>query len=191
MFDVPGTRFTLMGDWDASPEPAGRVVLRLHPDNGQVYDPTSPATTAMLQAMEQADLVGKSVLDFGTGSGILAVAAEKLGASEFRAIDHNPVALDVTDKNIKANPGSALRVLSPIDDGESYDVILANVGDGDLVATLIDRCDLLIASVPKARKRIGGKQGEKPVYAKSVQDVADARAMQVRDIDPDFSIVVG
>lgn len=189
MFDVPDTEFTLMGDWDASPEPADRVVLRLHPDNGQTFNFADASTIAMLQAMEQADLVGKSVLDFGTGSGILAVAAEKLGAMHIVVTDHNSVAMEAAFATQQANRTTAS--MTEYDPGDHYDVILANVGDGDLVATLINRCDLLIASVPKGRKRLASGRNVRPVYAKGAEDLAKVRPMTVTDFDDEWSVVVG
>ncbi len=194
MYDIEGTRFTLMGSWDGRPEPVDRVVLRVVPDNGATYALTNASTAAMLVAMERADLDGKSVLDFGTGSGILAVAATALGASRVLAIDHNPHALEAATATARSNVGPIS--LSLEDDGAPYDVILANIGDGDLVTTLIDRCDLLIASCPKARKLVSGGRGEKPVYTRTVKDIKQrlierGRSQEIIDFDPEWSVVVG
>ncbi len=194
MYDIEGTRFVLMGDWDDRPEPAGRVVLRLHPDNGATYDPTNPSTATVLAAMEQADLDGKTVLDFGTGDGILAIAAAALGASSVTAIDHNPHAIESAQATVDAN-GVDVTFLDA-DDGAHYDVILANVGDGDLVADLVKRCDLLIASCPKAHKRLSGGRGTKPVYTRTVKDIKQrlierGRSQRLMDFDEKWTVVVG
>ncbi len=198
MYDIEGTRFTLMGSWDGRPEPVDRVVLRVVPDNGATYALTNASTAAMLVAMERADLDGKSVLDFGTGSGVLALAARALGASDVTLLDHNPQALASAMGTLQVN-NAAWAVDTHIlidDDGQHYDVILANIGDGDLVTTLIDRCDLLIASCPKARKRVSGGRGEKPVYTRTVKDIKQrlidrGRSPQIVDLDPEWSVVVG
>ncbi|OQW93099.1 MAG: ribosomal protein L11 methyltransferase [Beggiatoa sp. IS2] len=65
---------------------------------------THPTTALCLQWLDQqADLSGKTFIDYGCGSGILAIAAAKLGAKTVWAIDHDPQALLATQENAKKN----------------------------------------------------------------------------------------
>ncbi len=89
------------------------------------------ATTHMiLSAMLEIDFKGKRVLDFGCGSGILAIAAEKLGASDIDAIDYDSWCVENTEENRMLNNCSRIKVwqedhLKNLN--EKYDVILANI----------------------------------------------------------------
>jgi release factor glutamine methyltransferase len=78
------------------------------------------------------DLRGKRVADVGTGSGILAIAAAKAGASEVVAIDINPYAVAATNENAKKNGVAGTvraiigHLLSPVPAGARFDLILTN-----------------------------------------------------------------
>ena len=78
------------------------VVVRLDP--GLAFGSGSHATTALcLEWLSSADLVAKRVLDVGSGSGILGIAALALGAQSVVAVDHDPQALLATFHNAAAN----------------------------------------------------------------------------------------
>src|SRR5207237_6522539 len=70
---------------------------------------------------------GERVLDYGCGSGILAIAAAKLGAAQVDAVDNDPIALDVTRDNARAND-IELRAFVPeaLPRGR-YDLVVANI----------------------------------------------------------------
>ncbi len=97
-----GRRFVVKPSWrEYSPE-EGDIVLELDP--GQAFGTGLHPTTQMcLFALEQHVGGGERVLDLGTGSGILAIAAIKLGARECLAIDVDPVAVQVARANVAAN----------------------------------------------------------------------------------------
>lgn len=90
---------------------------------------THPTTSLCLQYLSDADLVGKKVIDFGCGSGILAIAALKLGAKEAQAIDIDDQALIATQDNAGRNGinlnqlkiGKADSLESPVD------LLMANI----------------------------------------------------------------
>jgi ribosomal protein L11 methyltransferase len=96
------------------------------------------ATTRLcLAAMQQIDLRGRSVIDVGTGSGVLAIAARRLGASGVLAIDEDPDAIAAAEANARLNEES--RIALEIGDFRAskigqFDIVLANLTGGVLVA---------------------------------------------------------
>jgi ribosomal protein L11 methyltransferase len=86
-------------------------------------------THMMIQAMENLDLHGCTVLDFGTGTGVLAILAEKLGAGRVIAIDHDPWSIDNARENMVENQVSRVSVerMDTIPAEPRFDVILANI----------------------------------------------------------------
>jgi len=86
-------------------------------------------THMMIEQMRTIDFKGKKVFDFGTGSGILAILAEKLGASKVTAIDHDDWSMANAKDNFERNNCSRiiLKKANTITTVESYDIILANL----------------------------------------------------------------
>src|SRR5262249_26926271 len=90
--------------WNLEPPAADeeRVVVRLDP--GLAFGTgTHPTTALCLEWLDAADLAGKTVVDYGCGSGVLAIAALKLGAAAALAIDIDPQALVATRENAARN----------------------------------------------------------------------------------------
>ena len=86
-------------------------------------------TYLMLEQMIRTDLMGKRVLDFGTGTGILAILGEKLGAGEILAIEIDDLALENARENIAINNCRKIllqKSCSPESSG-SFDIVLANI----------------------------------------------------------------
>lgn len=86
-------------------------------------------TYMMMQAMREISFAGKTVIDFGTGTGILAILAEKMGATSIEAIDYDEWCIENGAENIEANSCSHI-VLEKADDIKSAkpaDIILANI----------------------------------------------------------------
>jgi ribosomal protein L11 methyltransferase len=111
------------------------VVVALDP--GLAFGTGHHATTALcLEWLDGLDLAGKTVLDFGCGSGILAIAALKLGAARAIAVDHDPQALTATHDNAQANGVlDRLEIFAPESFTDpSVDVVLANILAGPLIA---------------------------------------------------------
>ena len=86
-------------------------------------------TYLMVDQMSALDFKDKQVLDFGTGTGILAILAEKMGAAAITAIDNDAWSIENAKENIEMNKGNKINVLfaDAIPLQETYDIILANI----------------------------------------------------------------
>ncbi len=89
---------------------------------------THPSTALCLEWLDAAELNSLDVIDFGCGSGILAIAAVKLGAASVAAVDIDPQALIATDRNALRNGvGDRIVTGTPEASLEPADVMLANI----------------------------------------------------------------
>ena len=86
-------------------------------------------TWLMIQQMRQLDFKNKNVLDFGTGTGVLAILAEKMGAARVTAIDHDEWSIENAKDNIAVNQCDHihLRKGSSVDGTGLFDILLANI----------------------------------------------------------------
>jgi ribosomal protein L11 methyltransferase len=86
-------------------------------------------TYLMLQQMQDLNFTGKTVLDFGTGTGILAVMGKKLGAEKVVAIDNDEWSINNAAENFDANncPDIILQLKDNLNGLETFDIILANI----------------------------------------------------------------
>lgn len=122
-----GQRLWICPRGQTAPE-SDAVVIDLDP--GLAFGTGHHATTALcLEWLDRTPVHGKTLLDFGCGSGILAIAALKLGAARAVAIDHDPQALEATRENAAVNAvGQRLSVCRPEDlSDEANDLVLANI----------------------------------------------------------------
>lgn len=114
-------------------------------------------TRLMLQQMRDVVFTGKKVLDFGTGTGILAIMAAKLGAPYVWAIDNDEWSYENTMENIGANDCTCINVsLGTLDiaGDAGFDIILANINRhillqymGNMYKILNERGSLLISGL--------------------------------------------
>jgi ribosomal protein L11 methyltransferase len=114
---------------------ADAVVVALDP--GLAFGTGHHPTTALcLEWLDGTDLDGRTVLDYGCGSGILAIAALRLGAARAIAVDHDPQALEATRDNALANGvADRLAIYGPDEVPElKVDVMIANILAGPLIA---------------------------------------------------------
>jgi ribosomal protein L11 methyltransferase len=114
-----GERFFVVAPWRTDPTPPGRSRLELDPGM-QCGTGQHPCTQLCLEAMERVVRPGDSVLDVGSGSGILSIAAKLLGAGRVVACDIDPDAARVVPFFV----GSADAVCSG-----SFDVAVANISE--------------------------------------------------------------
>lgn len=136
--------------WDIPDMGAGssRLVIIIQPSMG--FGTGHHATTRLcLAALQDIDLRGRSALDVGTGSGILAIAAGVLGATSIVAIDDDPDAIQAARENLGLNPAATVTIhqadlrSAPL---SSHDVVTANL-TGALLIQMAGRLhDLTAAS---------------------------------------------
>lgn len=120
--------------WNIEP-PADQDIVVVRLDPGLAFGSgTHPTTALCLAWLDSLDLQGKSVMDFGCGSGILAIAALKLGAASAVGVDNDPQALIASADNAERNEvADRLTVYLPEDlIAEPADVFIANILAGPL-----------------------------------------------------------
>ena len=116
--------FWIVPTWHEPPAQATRVI-RLDP--GLAFGTgTHPTTRMCLRWIARNAVAGARVLDYGCGSGILAIAAALHGASDVDAVDIDPAAVESTVANARAN-NAALDAGLPDKAHGHYDVVLANI----------------------------------------------------------------
>ena len=110
------------------------IVVRLDP--GLAFGTGTHATTAMcLEWLDGVDLDGRTLLDYGCGSGVLAIAALKLGCSRAHAMDIDVQAVTATGQNAAQNDVEDRLTITTSADGidTEFDVVVANILTGPLI----------------------------------------------------------
>jgi ribosomal protein L11 methyltransferase len=174
----------IVPSWHEPPDPQA-LVVRLDP--GLAFGTGShPSTRLVLQTLEKTIKTGDRVLDYGCGSGILAIVAAKFGAGEVAAVDIDPQALATTIENARGN-GVSLRVALPgqLPEG-TYDMVLANILAGPLIA---------LEAQLAARTRTGGRILLSGILRSQAAEVAAAYArtfeVSVRAEEEGWALVEG
>ena len=142
-------------EWEKSFEPlliAGRVSIRAPFHDRQpadfelIIEPKMsfgtghhPTTALMIQQMLSMDMKNKNVVDFGSGTGVLAILAEKLGAASVLAIDNEEWAVENSKENLQRNDTERVRVefADSMDVcTEKFDIMLANINRNVIMKNL-------------------------------------------------------
>ncbi len=159
-----GRKLVIKPSWEEFHAAEGDVVLTVDP--GQAFGTGTHETTRMClrfieDVFERAPSSPRKVLDIGTGTGILGIAAARLGAERVIGIDTDPVAVEVAEKNAALNGVEAAfrsegTVLSSIE-GE-FDLVLGNL----IAEILVDLAGELVARcAPEGRLVLSGILTEK------------------------------
>ena len=170
-----GQRLWIVPSWHAAPEPDA-VNLLLDP--GLAFGTgTHPTTALCLEWLDSQNLDNCSVLDFGCGSGILAIAALLLGAPQAAGTDIDPQALEASRDNASRNGIDPARfpVYLPADlPQQPADVVVANILAGPLVS---------LAPQITALVKGGGRLALSGILAEQAEEVRAAYASTF-DLDP-------
>ena len=141
-----GQRLLVLPAWMNNPQPE-RIALRLDP--GMAFGTgTHPTTRLSLEAIERHLQSGSTVLDMGTGSGILAIAAAKLGAARVLGLDTDPLAVEAATANSVHNQMDSIITikqgsLEACHPETTFDLTVANI----LTKILLDLLDVGLANL--------------------------------------------
>lgn len=126
-----GERLVIVPAWEKYTPAEGELIVRMDP--GMAFGTGTHETTRLvIKLLETYTKEGCRMLDVGTGSGILAICASKLGAGECRAYDIDPMAVRVANENIKDSGLTNITcevsdLLRQVDKSKPYDLICANI----------------------------------------------------------------
>ncbi|OLO03861.1 MULTISPECIES: 50S ribosomal protein L11 methyltransferase [Salinicola] len=161
-----GKRLWIVPSWHEAPDPDA-VNLLLDP--GLAFGTgTHPTTALCLGWLDAQDLAQRQVLDYGCGSGILAIAALKLGADTAVGVDIDPQALQASRDNAERNQIDEASLIldypEKIGQGE-FEVVVANILAGPLIE---------MASTIAGRVRVGGQLALSGILSAQADSVLDA-----------------
>ncbi|NMM27061.1 MAG: 50S ribosomal protein L11 methyltransferase [Glaciimonas sp.] len=167
-----GKNIWVVPSWHTAPDPSG-LILELDPGLafGTGSHPTTRLCMEWLEAHAQQVSQGLSVLDYGCGSGILAMVAHKLGAASVIGVDIDPQAIESATANSARNnctidyhlPDAFGRLAH----GQTFDIVVANILSGPLA---------LMAPMLAARVAAGGALVLSGILAQQAKQVAAAYA---------------
>jgi ribosomal protein L11 methyltransferase len=139
---------TVAPPWDAPADRSGTIIIQPSMGFGTGHH---ASTRLCLQLLQAAPVSGASVLDAGTGSGVLAIAAWKLGARQVTAVDVDADAITSAGECAELNDAAGMIDFREMDlerepsvSGEPFDLILANLTGGMLVRMADRLCRLAI-----------------------------------------------
>lgn len=177
-----GKRFVIKPSWeDYQPEP-GDIVIEIDPGMafGTGYHPTTQICLLMLEKYMKPR---KTVVDFGTGSGILAIAAAKMKASLVIAFDVDPVAVQAARENVVRNDTQDVTEVHQTDSprfiGMEVDIVTANLiadiimKNAEAMANLLRTGGILIASGVIKERQLEVEQSLRNVGLEIVETPTD------------------
>ena len=160
-----GERIWVVPSWHAAPDPQA-LILELDP--GLAFGTGShPTTRLCMEWIEQSVTHGQSLLDYGCGSGILAILAKKCGANPVFGIDIDPQAVDSARENSARNQTDVTFGLPDACPAEEFDIVVANILSNPLK---------LMASMLASKVKSGGRLALSGVLARQADEVAAAYA---------------
>ncbi|MDR5834844.1 50S ribosomal protein L11 methyltransferase [Caballeronia sp. LZ034LL] len=160
-----GERIWVVPSWHDAPDPDA-LVLELDP--GLAFGTGShPTTRLCMEWLEQSVEPGQSLLDYGCGSGILAILAKKCGADPVIGIDIDPQAVESARHNSERNHAAVTYGLPDECPSGEFDIVVANILSNPLK---------LMASMLSSKVRPGGRIALSGVLARQADEVAAAYA---------------
>ena len=174
-----GKHIVVKPSWESYEPEAEDIVLELDP--GMAFGTgTHPTTVLVLEALEKMVHPDTTVFDVGTGSGILAMTAAKLGAKNIKAVDIDGVAVRTAKENI-AKAGLADRI-----EVKQGDLLHGTEGKADVIVAniLADIIILLLPDIPGKLKE-GGRvfaSGIIEDYQKAVTEAAEKVGLRVKEV---------
>ena len=135
-----GEKFVITNDKSTSTK--SKIIIKINPGLG-FGTGHHPTTRMMLEKMENIKFSDKNILDFGSGSGILSIAAKKLGAKKVTAIEIDELAINSAKENINFSDLSDIDIrlasIENLPQSYKFDIILANISSN----TIIDFSELI------------------------------------------------
>ena len=158
-----GRNFVIKPGWRDYAPTANDIVIEIDP--GLAFGSgLHPTTQLCLKIFEDMPLNGKSLFDVGTGSGILSIAAAKVGAASVRAVDKDDVAVRVARENFELNGLAShvdTAVGSAVDNGgRQWEVVVANILAHILIALMPE---LAAALAPNGTLILSGMIAEQEI----------------------------
>lgn len=177
-------RLWIVPSWHESPDPAA---INLILDPGMAFGTGShPTTRLCLEWLERNVSAGNTVLDYGCGSGILAIAAARLGAGHVAGVDIDPQAVDAAKANAERNGVTALFVDSAAPVAGEYDVVVANILSNPL---------RVLAPAICAHVRSGGRLALSGILREQADEIVAIYAqwipLQVADVRENWVCLAG
>ena len=163
-----GARTVIKPTWEEYEAKAGEIVVELDP--GAAFGTGQHATTSLcIRALEDLVRPGMTVFDVGTGSGVLAIVAAKLGAKRVEAVDFDPVAVRVARENVRQNGAE------DIVHTERSDLLKSVEGEADLIiANIIADIIVRLFGEVKGSLAAGGTMLLSGIIEDRLADVVEA-----------------
>lgn len=177
-------RLWIVPSWHETPDPAA---VNLILDPGMAFGTGShPTTRLCLEWLERNVSDGCTMLDYGCGSGILAIAAARLGAGQVAGVDIDPQAVEAARANAERNGVSALFADSAEPVAGEYDLVVANILSNPL---------RVLAPAISAHVRPGGRLALSGILREQADEIiaiyAQWMPLQVADMREDWVCLAG
>lgn len=175
-----GTRLVIKPSWEAYNAAPEDLVIEMDP--GMAFGTGTHATTTLcMETMEKYVQPAMSVIDVGTGSGVLAVTAAKLGAAPILAVDLDPVAVKTAAENVLINNVAGQVTVVEGDllkkAGQPADLVVANIV-ADVIMRMID--DVLYILKPQGLFIASGIIDERLEAVKTAMVKAGLALLEIR-----------
>lgn len=177
-------RLWIVPSWHESPDPAA---VNLILDPGMAFGTGShPTTRLCLEWLERNLTPGCSMLDYGCGSGILAIAAARLGAASVAGVDIDPLAVEAARANAERNGVTALFADSAEPVAGEYDLVVANILSNPL---------RVLAPAICAHVRSGGRLALSGILREQAEEIIAIYArwlpLEIADVREDWVCLAG